>query len=209
MSNKCSLLKRLTFILRIACKEVDDEFFRNLGLKDIDIFTLEYILTKPKGIGWEALIEFAYTNIETIGIENINFILPIIHDWNDKIRRGNTTRCVGLIALKFYQETIRRDIYYSRDNTLETILKTIINGSYELKTELNDVITEILKNKWKNHRDPYYDLAKFILTKIEGLHICGVLPNEVLKLADFYGPIHQKKTICFTVGGMRLKIILG
>lgn len=197
LSNKCSLLKRLTFILRIACKEVDDEFFRKLGLKDIDIFTLEYILTKPKGIGWEALIEFAYTNIETIGIENINFILPIIHDWNDKIRRGNTTRCAGLIALKFYQEIDRRDIYYSGDNTLETILKTIINGSYELKTELNEVITEILSNKWKSHRDPYYDLAKFILTKIDGLPICGVLPNDVLKLADLYWTYTPKENHLF------------
>ena len=197
LSNKCSLLKRLTFILRIACKEVDDEFFRKLGVKDIDIFTLEYILTKPKGIGWEALIEFAYTNIETIGIENINFILPVINDWNDKTRRGNTTRCAGLIALKFYQDITKRDIYYSRDNTLETILKTIINGSYELKTELNDVITEILKNKWKNHRDPYYDLAKFILTKSEGLHICGVLPNEVLKLADLYWTYTPKENHLF------------
>ena len=105
-------------------------------------------------------------------------------------------RCAGLIALKFYQDITKRDIYYSRDNTLETILKTIINGSYELKTELNDVITEILKNKWKNHRDPYYDLAKFILTKSEGLHICGVLPNEVLKLADLYWYVYTKRKSC-------------
>jgi hypothetical protein len=199
LSNKCSLLKRLTFILRIACKEVDDEFFKQLGLKDINLFTLEYILTKPRGIGWEALIEFVYNNIETIGIENINFVLPIVHDWNDKIRRGNTTRCAGLIALNFYQETIREDIYYSRDdNTLETIFKTIIKGSYELESELKDVITEILSNEWKSHRDPYHDLAKFILTKLDGLPVCRVLPNEILELADLYWTYTPKKKHFFS-----------
>lgn len=198
LSNKCRLLKRLTFILRIACKEVDDEFFKKLGVKDINLFTLEHILTKPKGIGWEALIEFVYNNIETIGIENINFVLPLIHDWSDKIKRGNTTRYAGLIALKFYQETIYGDIYYSQDDTLETIFKTIINGSYEVKSELKDVITEILSNKWKNYRDPYYDLAKFILTKIDCLPVWIVLPNEILELADLFWTYTPKENHLFS-----------
>lgn len=198
LSNECKLLKRLTFILRIACKEVDDEFFKQLGIEDINLFTLEHILTKPKGIGWEALIEFSFDNIEIIGIENINFILPIVHDWNDKIRRGNTTRCAGLIALKFYQDTIHRDVYFSRDDTLETILKTIINSSYELKMELKDIISEIIRNKWKNHRDPYYDLAKFVLTKLDGLPVCRVLPDEILELADFYWTYTPKENHLFS-----------
>ncbi|MDX8365239.1 AVAST type 4 anti-phage nuclease Avs4 [Cytobacillus sp. IB215665] len=195
--NKCRLLKRLTFILRIACKEVDDEFFKELGEKDINLSTLDYILTKPKGIGWQALIEFVYNNIETIEIEDINFVLPIIHDWNNKTKRGNTTRYAGLIALRFYQETIKKDIYYSLEDRLETILKTIINGSYELKNELKDIVTEILSNEWKNHRDPYYDLVTFILTKLDGLPICRVLPNEILELADFFWTYTPKESHLF------------
>lgn len=198
LSNDCRLLKRLTFILRIACKEVDEELFKQLGIEDINLFTLEHILTKPKGVGWEALIEFAFDNIEIIGIENINFVLPIINDWNEKFRKGNTTRFAGLIALKFYQDAIRRDPYYRRDEKLETIIKTIINGSYELSTELKAIITEIISNKWKNHRDPYYDLAKFILTKLDGLPVCSVVPDEILELADFYWTYTPKENRLFS-----------
>jgi hypothetical protein len=198
LSNQCELLKRLIFILRIACKEVDDEFFKRLGVKDINLFTLEHILTKPKGIGWEAIIEFVYNNVEIIGIENIDFVLPLIDDWNDKIKSGNTTRYAGLIALKFYQETIEGDVYFSQDDTLETLIKTIVNGSYELKSELKDVITEILSNKWKNNRDPHYDLAKFILTKLDGLPVCRVLPNEILKLADLFWTYTTKENHLFS-----------
>ncbi|NOW83960.1 hypothetical protein B0H39_001841 [Clostridium beijerinckii] len=198
LSNQCGLLKRLTFILRIACKEVDDEFFKQLGINNINLFTLEHILTKPKGFGWEALIEFIYNNIDEIGIENINFVLPLIYDWSDKIKSGITTRYAGLIALIFYQEVIQKDIYYSQDNTLESIVKTIINSSHELKCELQDIIEEILSNKWKNHRDPYYDLVKLILTKLDGLPVCRVLPNEILKLADLFWTYTTKENHLFS-----------
>ncbi|MBN1054909.1 ATP-binding protein [Clostridium botulinum] len=198
LSNQCELLKRLTFILRIACKEVDDEFFKQLGINNINLFTLEHILTKPKGFGWNVLIEFVHNNIEAIGIENINFVLPLIDDWNNKIKSGITTRYAGLIALIFYQEAIQKDIYYSQDDTLESILRTIINGSYELKSELKDIIKEILSNKWKNHRDPYYDLAELILTKLDGLPICRVLPKEILELADLFWTHTPKENHLFS-----------
>ncbi len=187
LSNQGELLKRLTFILRIACKEIDDDFFTQIGLKKIDLYTLKYIMTKPKGFGWETLIEFVYNNINEIGIENINFVLPLIHDWSNKIKSGFTTRYAGLIALNFYHAIIQKTNYYSQDTgILESILKTIINSSYELKNELKDIITKILNNKWKNHSDPYYKLVKFILTEIEGLPICRVLPKQVLELADLF-----------------------
>jgi hypothetical protein len=44
-------LRKLTSILRIACKEVDDDSFRRLGIKDLNLYSLKTILTKPKGQG--------------------------------------------------------------------------------------------------------------------------------------------------------------
>jgi hypothetical protein len=92
LSDEQKLLRKLTFILRIACKEVDNDFFRQLGIKNLNLFSLKYTLTKPKGQGWENLIKFVFDNIKSIGIKNINFILPVIHDWNSKIMEGETTR---------------------------------------------------------------------------------------------------------------------
>jgi hypothetical protein len=48
------------------------------------------------------------------------------------------------------------------------------------------IFNEILNNKWKNHRDPYYELSKIILTKLEGMSISKALPEDVLKLADLF-----------------------
>ncbi|MDH5423980.1 MAG: ATP-binding protein [Gammaproteobacteria bacterium] len=180
------LLKRLTFILRIACKEVDGEFFMQLGISNLNLFTLEYVLTKPKGKGWEALIKFVFDNLEDIGIQNINFILPVINDWNTKIKIGSTSRYSSLIALKYYQWALSEDVYFSRGETKEHLLQTILYGSSEIKEELSSIFDEIIKNEWKNHRDPYHDLSEFLLTKIEGVNVASTHPNQLLKLAELF-----------------------
>jgi len=193
LENNQELLKRLTFLLRIACKEVDSAFFKQLGLKNLNLFSLKYVLTRPKGQGWESLIKFVYDNIEAIGIKNINFVLPIIHDWNSKIKEGKTTRLSSLIALQYYQWIIGEDVYFSNDDTKEYLLQTILYGASEIKEELKKILDEILKNKWKYHRDPYYELSKNILTKFEGIYVAKALPEYVLKLADLFWTYTPKK----------------
>jgi len=209
LANKQELLKRLTFLLRISCKEINEDFFKELGLKNLDIFKLDYVLTKPKGQGWECLIEFAYENIERIGIDNIDFILPIIYDWNSNIKEGKTTRYSSLIALQYYEWVISEDVYLSDDNTKEQLLKTIIYGAAEIKTELKNIFKKIIQNKWKRHRDPYYDFSKFILTKLEGVLVCKYLPNCVIKLADLFWTITPKSEYPFGYSSLDIKSYFG
>jgi len=187
------LLKKLTFLLRIACKEPDEDFFRQLGIKNLNLFSLKYVLTKPKGQGWNSLIKFVFDNLNKIGIKNIYFVLPIIHDWNSKFKEGGTTRLSGLIALQYYQWIIKEDIYFSRDDTKDHLLQTILYGSSKITNELKKILEEILKNRWKNHRDPYHDLSKVILTKFEGIAVSKVLPKHILQLADLFWSYTPRK----------------
>lgn len=186
LRNNQELLKRITFLIRIACKEVDADIFKPLGLKQVNLFHLKYVLTKPKGKGWESLIKFVYKNLDQIGISKIYFILPIIHDWTSKNKEGEAVRYASLIALQYYEWIIQEDRFISRDDSQNQLLHTIIYGSYEIKDKLKNILEEIIKNKWKNHRDPYYDLSKTILTKLEGIQITHVLPEYVLQLADLF-----------------------
>jgi hypothetical protein len=186
LTNNQELFKKLTFLLSIACKEVDEDFFKQLGMKNLNLFSLKHISTKPKGQGWESLIKFIFKNLDTIGIENIHFVLPIIHDWNIKFKEGETTKRSSLIALQYYQWHIKDDVYFSRDDIIDHLLQTIVYGAPEIKDELKIIFEEIVKNKWKNHRDPYYDLSKVILTKLEGITVSKVLPKNVLQLADMF-----------------------
>jgi hypothetical protein len=204
LGNDQELLKRLTFLIRIACKEVDADVFSNFGFKKINLFSLEHVFTKPKGKGWESLIKFVFENLDQIGISNIYFILPIIYDWNNKNKDGETVRHTSLVALKYYQWLIEEDRFYSSDDTQNHLLTTIAYGAAEIETELRGILEKIVKNKWKNHRDPYYDLSKLILTKMEGLQVSQVLPGHVLRLADlfWYSPPKREKYYSYSGHGV-------
>lgn len=188
-----SLLHRIFFLLRIACKEVDNDFFGQLGIKNSNVVSLKYVLMKPKGRGWECLIKFVFDNFDKIGNQNIHFILPIIHDWTSRFKEGETTKYSGLIALKYYQWTIKEDVFISDDNTKNNLIQTILYSALEIKNELEEILKEIIKNKWKNHRDPYNNLSETILTKLEGITIIKAFPGHVLQLADLFWSFTPKE----------------
>jgi len=125
-------------------------------------------------------------NLDRIGINNVYFVLPIIHDWNSKNRVGETTRLASLIALRYYQYLLSLDHYYSSDDTQDKLIQTILFGSSELKDELQEIFEFVIKNKLKHHGEPYYDLCTTILEKIEGTDVCKVLPKHILQIADLF-----------------------
>lgn len=186
LEDKFELLKKISFLLRIACKEVDNEIVGLLGVKDVNLLTLKYVLTKPKGSGWSVLIKFIFENVDRIGIENLWFILPIISDWNSKYKSGNTTKLASLIALKFYQWLMDSDHYISEDDNLKKIINTILYGAYEIKNELSSIIDQVIENKWKHHSDPYYHLSSAMLGELDSIHTASAVPKKVIELANLF-----------------------
>ncbi|QOG11919.1 AVAST type 4 anti-phage nuclease Avs4 [Arcobacter sp. FWKO B] len=186
LDNDYELLSRISFLLRLACKEVDNSFWESLGLKNQQLQEAKYIFTKPKGTGWKSFINFVYENIEIIGLAKIDLLLPILQDWNSKFQEGSTTRNASLTALKYYDLINQKEYKYSYDESIKTICKVISSGSFEIKDELSAIFDEIVEKKLKNHNDTYYELSKMILTSWEGLLISNNLPEQVLKLADLF-----------------------
>lgn len=174
-ANNYELLERISFLIRIACKEIDDSIWKQLGLNSQTISEAKYIFTQPKENGWKSFITFIYEHIETIKLQKINIILPVLHDWNSKFREGETTRKASLIALKYY-DWIHEDGYYRHNENIKKIFNVIINGSSEIKNELEIIFNEVIENNLTNHSDKYYELSETILSKLEGLPISKSLP---------------------------------
>ncbi|MCY8138579.1 AVAST type 4 anti-phage nuclease Avs4 [Bacillus inaquosorum] len=195
LENNQKLLNRATFLLRIACKEVDEDYLKGVGLDKYSISYMQYIFTKPKGKGWESIIKLIYKNKDKIEVEKLNFILPIINEWNNKFKSGETTKLSALIALEYYQVIVKEDIYLSRGEGIEEkLIQTILYGAAEIKEELTTIFDKVIKNEWRNYRDPYYNLVNAILSKVgENQEILKSLPNYVLSLADLYWFNPQEK----------------
>jgi hypothetical protein len=119
-----------------------------------------------------------------IGSENIPFILPVIHEWNQKVKNGDTTRLSSLIALKYYQWTIEKGVYLSSEDGKQDLLHTITHGAVMIKCELEGILNEVTTNRWNNPRDPYFDLMKVILTDVDAFPVWMSSPEYVLQVAD-------------------------
>src|SRR4030067_1152290 len=98
------LLMRIVFLLRIACKEIDEGFLNLLGIRKTIGIALKTLYTKPKGNGWNCVLFFIHKHKNDFGLQNINIILPLLDDWNNKNKDGDTTKKASQIALFYYDE---------------------------------------------------------------------------------------------------------
>ena len=139
------LLMRVIFMLRIACKGIDEDILRLLGLQNTPGLTLKTVFTMPKGKGWEIAINFLYQHKEVYGLRNMNIILPLLSDWNNKHKEGETTRKASLIGLYYYEKIFAEGgLRYSSRNEEDVLLKTILQGAQEIKPELASIFDEVI-----------------------------------------------------------------
>jgi len=189
LENNQKLLMRLVFLLRIACKEVDEDFLNLLGIKKTAGITLKTLFTKPKGGGWNCVIDSIHKHKNDFGLQDINIILPLLDDWNNKNKTGETTKKASQIALYYYDEITKNGGFgYSyRNEKKEQLIRVILQGASEIKDELKVIFDEIISKKLTSHRDKYYELIKTILTSItDGFEVVKSLPDYVIKLADLF-----------------------
>ena len=187
LENDQELLIRIIFLLRTACKETDEDSLISLGISRKHRFSLDFVFTKPKGSGWSSTIAFVYKYLVKIGLSKINYILPLISDWNSKFKEGLTTKQASQIALFLYEEIHSEKYRYSFRNNTAELIKVIVGGSAEIKKELTEIFEEVVSKKEKSHQAKYYELAKASLSSaLESFEIAKNLPEQIIKLANLF-----------------------
>ncbi len=194
------LLHKILFLLRIACKTIDENFLRLLGIKGVGAISLKTVFTAPKGSGWDSTITFINKHKKKLQFRYMSAVLPVLDDWNRSHKQGETTKNASQIALFYLEELTKQEGFYfsDRDDTKDKLIRTILNGSSEIKTELTRIVDEIIAQKDTSHRGQYYELVKMILSSIaDSSEISKNLPKEVIKLANlfwFYAPKENGRT---------------
>ena len=185
LEDNYDLLVKIIFLLRIGCKEIDEDWLRIIGLKRTAWRALKTIFTKPKGCGWKCAIDFIHKHKEIIGLQRMNMILPLLDDWNKKNKEGETTKKASQIALYYHNEITKERYYHMSDGKEEQLIRVILQGSSEIIDELKSIFDKVISNKAINHRDRHYALIKPILTSItDCFEVVKAMPNYVIKLAE-------------------------
>lgn len=165
IANDFKILKRILFLLRIACTDIS-------AIQNIEII-------KPKGKGWEEVIALIYKCRSDFFDSNLKITLPVLTDWCDFNKKGQTTGYAGFLALSLIQKTETVEDFFIEDAAEEKLLKIVFNAAHELQAELKEIFDKVIAGKWTSHRDPYEGLCSMILEK-------PYLANELIKTLPLY-----------------------
>lgn len=185
----CSLLQRVLFMLRIACKEVDQELLRVLETAKNEQFSSSIFVTKPKGKGWNSVIRFLNQHREKLGLLYMHVVLPLLDDWNRYNNQGATTKAATQIALHYFSEVTKDGKFpYSERNEIgQQLIGVILSGSGEAKDELSTIFQDVVAQKDISYQGRYYALVKMALSSIDKSAIVAAsLPQEVIALAGLF-----------------------
>lgn len=148
-------------------------------------------IIKPKGKGWEDVISFIYKYKVSFWDKNLKLVLPLLTDWCNASKKGETTRFAGLLALSIIQKTESEENFYIHKDAEENILNVVYNAANEIKSELMEIFDKVLANKWTKHNDPYNGLCSKILAKpYLALEVMKILPFSVIQMC---GLLWQKR----------------
>lgn len=187
MDDNQHLLVKIIFLLRIACKEVDEELLSMLGIQKTAWNALKTIFTKPKGSGWRCAIDFIYQHRIEIGLQKMNVILPLLDDWNNKNKTGETTKKASQIALYYHYEITKERYHSLSDGKEEQLIRVILQGASEITAELKTIFDEIISKKVIDRREKHYSIIKAILTSVtNSFEVVKALPAYIIKLADIF-----------------------
>jgi len=180
ISNDFKILKRILFLLRIACTDIS-------AIQNFEII-------KPKGKGWEEVITLIYKHKIDFFDSNLKLVLPILTDWCDFNKTGQTTKYAGLLALGIVQKTETEENFYMHEVAEENILKVVFNAANELKPELKEIFDKVVSNIWTEHRHPYAGLCSKIIEKpYIATELIKTLPQSIIQLCDLFWQKQPKK----------------
>ncbi len=173
IANDFKILKRILFLLRIACTDISS------------IQNIETI--KPKGKGWEEVITLINKHKSDFFDNNLKLVFPVLTNWCEFSKKGETTRFAGLLALSIIEKAEISKDFYIHDDVEEKIFGIVFNASNEVKSELKEIFDKVIANKFTKYNAPYSGLCSKILEKpYIAIEVIKALPLSVIQLCELF-----------------------
>lgn len=112
----------------------------------------------------------------------MRIILPLLDDWINKHKEGETTKKASQIGLFYYREIIGDgDFRYGsrRDENRDQLFHVILQGASEIKDELNTIFEEVIRENQARRAGKHYALVRTVLTSlIDSIEVAKSLLNK-------------------------------
>lgn len=179
------LFKRFMFLLQLACKEYH---------KTITYNGIEYPIYVPIGNGWEGMIEFIFSYISEKEVQKLPHLTDVIYDWtiNRKSINAATIKAAKIALVLLSSSEKEKKTRLTNENK-QKLIQILCHSSAGIRSELNEIIEQIVDNNWLKYRDPYYDFSKFILTEPTlSKDLIYSIPEGVRKLAKTFWTVEAQ-----------------
>lgn len=190
LSEEKYFLKKIIFLLRTACQEIDQMIHKDSKLMENVSFDSAYLITKPKGTGWQCCIGFIYKHISTLNKNDVPLVVKLLKEWTGDNKTGQATKNAALIALHLYQQTQNEKVYYG-GKIEESLVSIFLSCAREIKDELKSLVQHLLDSPDDDRHIKNDDVLESILTvEHNAVEFYTALPEETLALAKKFW--HQR-----------------
>ncbi|MCI0918486.1 hypothetical protein JNA64_15040 [Pseudomonas stutzeri] len=182
LANQCSLLIRFSFILRIACQRPIEGME---GYPDKNSDSGFLLLLKPYGRGWEALIDFIFSNRASLSESVLPHVVEVAYSWSDAINIWSKlpaeAPAVGGICLSLLEWVDS----YKREKLRTKVLKVLLKVMPAIPEEFNALAERNIYISRQRRDRPNYveELARLALAGDLVPILCRNRPDFIIRLA--------------------------
>ena len=163
--------------------------------KDIQTFVTykgaQYPVMCPVGSGWDSCVDFIFVHHKDLAPKAGKLINTILTDY-PRLKDGDklTLYKAGLLTLRPHQEVaeIRKkgeSCFFEKE---EQACKLVAEYFLYIHKEMQQILQDVIANRWVKHGAPYYELSTFIVKAKDesGLPLYVLHPQEILDLMDLF-----------------------
>lgn len=194
LSDNCSLLKRLCFMIRVTAKKPNMDLF-DLKLDDSSVKKSALISLEPYGNSWKIIIKFLYNIKEKLSEDMYIHCIKILKEWLMIIRINKDlpieSREAGLLSL-FIIEKIKYN--YRESEQIKELLSIVIRTYNSIQNEFNTFIENTIFNDEEREKNNYIDdIAEQIYNSLDTCFIAKNNPELLIRVAKNEWLLKEKK----------------
>ena len=153
----------------------------------------DYPLMKPIGSGWQAAVEYAWTNVDEYYLNNLASVQKLVSNFSGFKKADNqTTHHAGMLTLRIFDVMAesrknKEDFWFGGGESKWA--EMVCRYGFAIKDEIKERLGQVISNKWTSHRDPYAELVEYIIKKENSmtlLPLCIVCQNELIALLEMF-----------------------